>query len=106
MSQKEFDQADEQVMSVANDHAHPAAKRTAEGICNAKPSANVYAAELRRQILVTTIQVLSCVLVAALFVAALMDPSIVVFLANLGVLICGMVAAVKIDRAVRIWKRR
>lgn len=127
MSQQEFDQADEQVIGMVESHAHPDAKKAAQKICKGEQkttesttspaaprndkvqcgiSGDTEAAELRRGILLTTIQVLSCILVAALFVAALMDSSIVTFLANAGVLVCGMVAAVKIDRAIRAWRKR
>ena len=128
MSQQEFDQADAQVIGIVEDHAHPAAKKMAAKICKGEQktpeiatpvcglvrndmkecgaSVNAKAAERRRQMLWATIQVLSCILVAALFVAALMDTAIVVFLANVGVLVCGMVAAVKIDRAIRAWRNR
>ncbi len=129
MSQQEFDQADEQVIGMVEGHAHPDAKKAAAKICKGEQKtpeiatpvcglvrndkaegcgmcADTKAAELRRGILLTTIQVLSCILVAALFVAALMDSTIVMFLVNAGVLVCGMVAAVKIDRAIRAWRNR
>ena len=128
MSQQEFDQADEQVIGVVENHAHPDAKKKAAKICEGEQRppeiatspaaprndsgegcgkcADTTAAELRRQMLWTTIQVLCCILVAALFVAALMDTAIVMFLANVGVLICGMVVAVKIDRAIHAWRKR
>lgn len=115
MSQQEFEQADREVIAVVENHAHPDAKEAAARILQGEQkltmpdrndsTANAKAAELRRGILLTTIQVLSCVLVAALFVAALIDPSIVMFLVNVGVLVCGMVAAVLIDRAIRKWRK-
>ena len=104
MSQQEFDQPDAQVIGMVENHAHPDAKKAAEKICSI--CADTQAAELRREILLTTIQILSCILVAALFVATLIDPAIIVFLVNAGVLVCGMVAAVKLDRAIRSWRKR
>lgn len=101
MSQQEFEQADDQVLSMVNDHAHPDAKKAAEKICCANPAENARAAEQRRRILWTVLQVLCCVLVAALFVAALLDPSFVMVLVNAGVLVCGMVAAILVDRSIR-----
>lgn len=49
----------------------------------------------------TAIKVLICILVAALFVATLVDPGFVKYMAIVGVLVCGMVAAVTVDRFVR-----
>ena len=121
MSQQEFDQADQQVIGIVEGHAHPDAKKKAAEICKGEQktmeiatspaaprndsTANAKAAELRREILLTAIQVLSCILVAALFVAALMDASFVTFLVNIGVLVCGMVAAILVDRAIRTWRK-
>lgn len=105
MSQQEFEQADEQVLSMVNDHAHPDAKKAAEKIC-CNPDANARAAEQRRRILWTVLQVVCCVLVAALFVAALLDPSFVMVLVNAGVLVCGMVAAILVDRSCRLLRGR
>ncbi|MBE6943829.1 MAG: hypothetical protein E7453_06160 [Ruminococcaceae bacterium] len=100
MSQQEFEQQDQQAMQLANRESQK--KSVADA---AKEFRDVRAMEMQRRILWTAIQVLICILVAALFVAALMDTSTVVFLANVGVLVCGMVAAVKIDRAIRRWKK-
>ena len=96
MSQQEFEQQDAQAMRVANREG----KEGERPVCDGK-SMDAEQAELRRQILWTAIQVLSCVLVAVLFVAALLDEGVVVHLTNLGVLSCGIVAAILIDRAVR-----
>ena len=117
MSQQEFEQADNEVIEMVENHAHPEAVAAAEEILKGETRCTdnaegcccrnqITEAELRRQILWTAIQVLACVLVAALFVAALLDSAFVVFLANLGVLICGMRAAVLVDRAVRRWRKR
>ena len=103
MSQQEFEQQDQQAMRIANREQQ---KRSAVVAAGKNTARNAKAAEAQRQVLLTAIQVLSCVLVAALFVAALVDAAIVVFLTNVGVLVCGMVAAVKIDRAVRDWRKR
>lgn len=105
MSQQEFDQADQQVIGMVEKHAHPEAKKAAQFIVGSMNAKNG-AAEQRRQMLWTVIQVLCCILVAVLFVAALMDPSFVTFLVNMGVLVCGMAAAVLIDRSSKIWRKR
>lgn len=119
MSQQELEHGDQQVMGMVNSHSHPDASAAAEEIVEAAKApvgntagkqagatGDAVAAELRRQILYTTIQVLSCILAALLFVAALMDPTFLIHLVNVGVLICGMWAAVLIDRAIRIWRKR
>ncbi len=103
MSQQEFEQQDQQAMRIANREQQ---KKCAAVAAGRNASRDARAAEAQRRMLWTAIQVLSCVLAATLFVAALMDTAIVVFLANAGVLVCGMVAAVKIDRAVRDWRKR
>ena len=82
----------------------PVAPRNDSMECNGA-SGDARAAQLRQGILLTAIQVLSCVLVAALFVAALIDPSSVVFLVKAGVLICGMAAAILVDRAIRVRRK-
>ena len=97
MSQKEFEQQDEQVFGMVNRmpiKTEPNHKEQAE-------MGSTEAADCRRGILCTTIQVLSCVLVALLFVAALLDPRIVVHLVNIGVLTCGIVAGIVVDRRLR-----
>ena len=93
MSQKEFEKQDEQVIGLVNHTADKARKK--------KQIAADEAAYSRRRILWTTIQVLSCILVALLFVAALLDPGIVVHLVNIGVLTCGIVAGIAVDRQLR-----
>ena len=40
MSQQEFDQADEQVIGVVENHAHPDAKKKAAKICEGEQSSN------------------------------------------------------------------
>ena len=47
------------------------------------------------------LKIFLCALVAVLFVAALLDPNMVPAVANLGVLSCGCVAVVSIDRHFR-----
>lgn len=124
MSQKELEQGDKEVMAVVNDHSHPDAAATAEGICREQQErtderkiyvppvagpdkdgrtdrAAAQAAECRRRILLTAIKVMVCVLIGCLFVAAMVDPGFVVHLVNIGVLVCGCVAAVIVDRFVR-----
>jgi hypothetical protein len=97
MSQKEFEQQDAQVIGMVNHtpvKSEPSHKEQAE-------MGSTEEAYTQRRILWTVIRVLSCILVAAIFVAALLDPRIVVHLVNIGVLTCGIVAAIVIDRHLR-----
>ncbi len=102
MSQQEFDMQDQQAIQVANREQK---KKSVADPAEESTSEEARVTERQRRILWTAIQILICVLVAALFVAALLDAENIVFLANMGVLVCGMVAAVKIDRAIRDWKK-
>lgn len=95
MSKNEFEKQDEQVMGMVN---HTAGKE--EGM-KVPQEADTEAAYCQRRILLTVIQVLSCILVAVLLVAALIDPGIVVHLVNVGVLTCGVVAGFIVGRQVR-----
>lgn len=117
MSQQELEHGDQEVMGIVNEHAHPDAAAAAENIKSQQRKKGTFGnvekvriaqwqqeereAMRCRQMLWTVIQVLSCILVAALFVVALMEPGFVVHLVNVGVLACGIVAAVLIDRKVR-----
>ena len=100
MSQQEFDMQDQETIRVANRELQK--KNVA---APAKETKNAKEMEMQRRMLWTAIQVVLCVIVAVLFVAALIDTTVVAFLANAGVLVCGMVAAVKIDRSICAWKK-
>lgn len=106
MSKGKFEAQDEQAMNLANRVHKQERSSEDQGI---DPCKNPHpctgetwsAAESRRRILWTVLQVACCILVAVLLVAALLDPAVVVHLVNAGVLACGIVAAVKIDRFLR-----
>ena len=100
MSQQEFDMQDQEAIQLAN--REPQKKSV---VALEEETRDAREMELQRRMLWTAIQVVLCVIVAVLFVAALIDTSTVVFLANVGVLVCGMVAAVKIDRTICAWKK-
>lgn len=122
MSQQELEQGDQEVMGIVNDHAHPDATVVAEEIaeqmlqpedperihcddtcqCGANPDWNQN--QKTREGISTGVCVAACLLVAVLLVAAKLFPAIVSWVVNAGVLCCGIVAAVKIDRAVRRWR--
>ena len=112
MSQQELERGDQEVMGIVNEHAHPDAaaaamkierkqKEKSEKAMDAEWQAECGQTVQNRRILWTIVQVLSCVLVAALFVAALLDPAFVVHLVNVGVLACGITAALIVDRWLR-----
>lgn len=108
MSQKEFDRADQEAMAMANRKGAKVKEipmPETEGGVKVTPYFHSRA-ELMRQTLLSVVQILACVLVAILFVVALLDEAFVTFLAHGGVLICCMAAAVLADRAVREWKDR
>ena len=105
MSQQEFDRANQEAMDLANHRSGMMDGKHIYSARQGKVAAKDVKAEQVRQMLWTVIQILSCILVASLFIAALMDPSFVVFLANAGILICGMTAAVLVDRMARPRKR-
>ena len=107
MSQQEFERENQEAMDLANRKwkcagriaTSPAAPRNDRYAMKVAPCSHSRAEQVR-QMLWTAIQILSCILAAVLFIAALMDPGFVVFLANAGILICGMAAAVLTDRLV------
>ena len=126
MSQQELEHGDQEVMGVVNGHSHPDAEAAAEDIAAAArqvkreekritvPPAGTpgYAGECcgegpgakaKRRLFWPVLQVVCCVLVAVLFVTALLEPGFVVYLVNVGVLACGIVAALIVDRRVRRW---
>ena len=119
MSQEEFDQQDKQVIDMVENHAHPDAKKAADDICKREQGAvrepqittplpaeqnesngGTAAAELRRHLRVG-LQVVICAIIASLFLAALRDKNFVVYLVNLGILSCGVTAAIIVDRHIR-----
>ena len=104
MSQKEFEQQDEQVIGLVNHtpvKSEPSHGENEPNHGKGVEMCSTEAAYSQRRILWTVIKVLGCILVAAVFVAALLNPRIVVHLVNIGVLTCGIVAAITIDRHLR-----
>ena len=102
MTQAEFDKQDEQAMRVAN--RVPTAGKNAmtesqatENSCSGQSNR----AEKIRRHLWTGLRVTICAVIAALLLVAMVDPNMVVHLANLGILSCGITAAIIIDRHFR-----
>lgn len=131
MSQKEMDQMDQECESIVNSSAAPEAMAAAEaiaeewheenrekicadfsegekcgesaGVC-AKRRAELqdsFRKEKSRRRLGVVLRVLVSILLGAFFVAVLIKPSLILWLVNAGVLCCGIVAAISIDRYCR-----
>lgn len=133
MSQQEFEQNDQEVLDLVNDHAHPEAEASAEeikkdlGYCSAvenepTPEEKQLAEEhrrwkeeaaremkrvksrKRREVFGVSVRVAICVAVACVLVAAMFAPELLIWIVNAGVLCCGIVAAIMIDRWRRTWR--
>ena len=90
-----FEKQDEQVIAMANrDHSRPAVYRRSDAAAKRK------AARVRK-ILLLTVKVLSCLLAAMVFLAALLIPAWVPVLGYSGILIFLIMAAIIVDRQFR-----
>ena len=127
MSMEEFEQMDNEVMGLVNDHAAPEAVTRAEQICedtaikpakltetegvddaNIKYSINqkqyeeleaVVETERRRK---TMAAVIVCALIAVALLTVLARPALLIWLVNIGIVCCSVVAGVALDRR---WNR-
>ena len=132
MSQQELEQTDQEVIDLVNGAAAEDAVENAEKIQEwfeeprgeaahrpdlkgskddtgddyaAEKAAEDYWRKRRRQYTVSTVVcVVVCSLIAAMLLMVLFDPSSVVQIVNIGVLSCGIVAGIKIDRWIRLRK--
>lgn len=127
MSQKEFEQQDEQVMDMVNGHSAPEATAAAEQIVETvnttleesedqKHASNLEtdmerhrkAEWFRKKKLIANLRlvlfVTACLCVAAALVAAWYVPALLIWVVNVGVLACGVAAAMEIQRFVRRWR--
>lgn len=123
MSQQELEQGDQEVMGIVNEHAHPDTTAAAENIteqllrpeeperkcnddtCKCGPNPDWIRKKKLRAGISTGVCVAICLLVAVLLVAAKFFPDIVCWVVNVGVLCCGIVAAVKLDRFAQWWRK-
>lgn len=117
MSQQELEKSDEEVMNMVNGAASPQATQNAEDIAAELKAMEREAAEMvkeeraqrqtykRREGRYVAFIVAACIAVAILCVLALKYSGLVIWLVNAAVLSCGIVAAVKIDRWIRRWKK-
>ena len=116
MSQQELEKTDQEVINMVNSAAAPDALRKAERVAeniHSRNSAEKDADEahrkeqeeirayVRKRRLVVGAKLLACVAIALLLVSALFWPELLAFVVNAGVLACGCVAAVTIDRWLR-----
>lgn len=128
MSQKEFEQQDEQVMDMVNGHSAPEATAAAEQIVETvktpvmegegtenirnpkkerewhRAGGNLFRKNYRIAILRLVLFVTACLCIAAALVAAWYVPALLIWVVNVGVLACGVAAAMEIQRFVRWWR--
>ena len=112
MSQQELEKSDPEVMDMVNGSASPQATQTAEDIAEEFKALERESAERakrqmhkRHEVRYLVFIVAACIVVSALCVLALKYSGLVIWLVNAAVLVCGMVAAVKIDRWFRRWRK-
>lgn len=106
MSDVEFESADREVMEVVNKTASPAATAAAEKIVKAvtaapKPTSPAATTKKYVAAVYLAFRTVLCVIVAAFFLAMLVDPALEIWVVNFGVLACGIAAAIGIDRYLR-----
>lgn len=131
MSQQELEQGDQEVMGVVNGHSHPDAAAAAEEIaevatapvqdsdgrtCDYDAESEAQYKEACREVrrmqrkrermerMQAALFVAVCLCTAAALVAAWYVPSLLIWVVNVGVLACGIAAAVKIDKYIRWWR--
>ena len=121
MSQAEMERDDQEVMGIVNEHAHPEAAAAAEEIADAFSDEEARAEEakyreeckkaeiwIRRQKQKETFSAITFVAVCLMAVVALLlalyVPGALIWVVNVGVLACGIAAAVKIDKYIRWWR--
>lgn len=126
MSAQEFDQMDEELMGMVNDHAAPAAVADAEEIVERmteeKPADDTAAlqedeagyhiskkqfdeleAKMEKTLRHKTIAaVIICVVMMVVLLMVMAKPSLLIWLVNIGVVICSVITGIAVDR----WCRR
>lgn len=126
MSAQEFDQMDEELMDMVNDHAAPAAVADAEEIVErmteekpvddtaalqedeagyhiSKKQFDELEAKVEKTLRHKTIAaVIICVVMMVVLLMVLAKPSLLIWLVNIGVAICCVITGIAIDR----WCRR
>lgn len=124
MSQTEFEKADAEVIGIVNSAAAPEAMKTAnaiekkmaqEGKRNKDSIAEecvskVVVEELQREwkrnaIIACGLYAIAAMVAAIAMVIAMKKPECMVYVANATVLICGIVAALKVEKIIKILRR-
>ena len=117
MSMEEFNQMDNQVMDVVNDHAAPEAVQAAESIAAEQANsrdpeqeviqemarARVRACQRRRkkENILAVIYLLSCIIVAGALLLVLVKPQWLIWVVNIGLAVCCTIAGIVVDRQIR-----
>jgi len=119
MSQQEFERTDQEVMDLVNGVAPTETAGTAEELSGPSPEELALAeaekrcqeekakeekrmkAFVRKQKIRDALGIASCVLIAILLLLSMYVPDFLVYVVNLGVLTCGIVVAIIIDRKTR-----
>ena len=121
MSQAEMEQKDQEVMDIVNEHAHPEAAAASDGIADAFADQETRAAEAkhrekqekverlinhqkRKDAFSAIAWVAVCLMAVVALLLALYVPGVLIWVVNVGILTCGIVAALKIDKYIRWWQ--
>ena len=117
MSMEEFNQMDNQVMDVVNDHATPEAMKAAESIAAGQTNprdpeeeiavamarARVREAQRRRkrENILAVLYLLCCIIVAGALLLVLVKPQWLIWVVNIGLAVCCTIAGIVVDRQIR-----
>ena len=121
MSQAEMEQMDRDVMNIVNEHANPKAAAAADEIAAAFAEQEARAEEAknrekqekvkrlinhqkRKDAFSAIAWVAVCLMAIAALLLAIYVPGALIWVVNVGILTCGIVAALKIDKYIRWWR--
>lgn len=128
MSQQDFERTDQEVMDLVNGAASPEAKERAEAIekelnkpreaksCDsydevaAECVSRVVVEEMHRKwklntIIACSLQASACIVAALALVIALKKPECMVYIVNVIVLGCGIVAALRVEKIIKLLRK-
>ena len=114
MSQQELEQTDQEVMEMVNKSATAGAKRRAEEIADAikepspeeladKEAERLHKEYCHKRKIRAVLCVAACILIAVALLIVLFAPALLVWVVNIGILCCGVVAGMTVDRLQR-WR--
>ena len=112
MSQQELEQTDREVMEMVNRTAAPDTMRRADQIEAAMKGASpeelaesevgrLHKVYCRKQKIRTGLCVAACLLITVVLLIVLFAPTFLVWVVNAGILCCGIVAGIALDRQCR-----